>query len=458
MSNPYSDVSFWFDSLSEGSDGSEVSVPDVPELPDQTDVAIIGAGFTGLWTAYYLKQKNPDLDISIFEAQTVGYGASGRNGGWCMGEAYGLNSYEAEAGMRLRREMFNTVDEVGRVCQAEDIDCHFAKGGWLTAAHLPFHARQIQEQIAAKHALGFTEDEYRWLPPQEAKGRISIAGTHGAGYARHCAAIQPARLARGLGDVLRQKGVRILERTPATSLQPGLVGTDRGPVAANTILRATEGYTASIAGYKRNLMPLYSMVTATEPLPESVWSDIGLSEREVFDDPRRLVIYGQRTLDNRLVLGGRAGYYFGSKRVATIGRDNSNVQHVESVVRDLFPMIHDYRITHGWGGLMGVPRHWRPCVSFDPASGMGWAGGYVGEGVAATNLAGRTLSDLVLSRDTDLTRLPWVGDEARRWEIEPLRWIGSQAVRWMGYRADAVEARTSQPSQLWGTLFDKLSG
>lgn len=360
--------------------------------------------------------------------------------------------------MRLRREMFNTVDEVGRVCQAEDIDCHYAKGGWLTVAHLPFHARQIQEQIAAKHALGFTEDEYRWLPPQEAKGRISIAGTHGAGYARHCAAIQPARLARGLGDVLRQKGVRILERTPATSLQPGLVGTDRGPVAANTILRATEGYTASIAGYKRNIMPLYSMVTATEPLPESVWSDIGLSEREVFDDPRRLVIYGQRTLDNRLVLGGRAGYYFGSKRVATIGRDNANVQHVESVVRDLFPMIHDYRITHGWGGLMGVPRHWRPCVSFDPASGMGWAGGYVGEGVAATNLAGRTLSDLVLSRDTDLTRLPWVGDEARRWEIEPLRWIGSHAVRWMGYRADAVEARTSQPSQLWGTLFDKLSG
>jgi glycine/D-amino acid oxidase-like deaminating enzyme len=294
----------------------------------------------------------------------------------------------------------------------------------------------------------------RWkLPPQEAKGRISIAGTHGAGYARHCAAIQPARLARGLGDVLRQQGVRILERTPATSLQPGLVGTDRGPVAANTILRATEGYTASIAGYKRNLMPLYSMVTATEPLPESVWSDIGLSEREVFDDPRRLVIYGQRTLDNRLVLGGRAGYYFGSKQLATIGRDNANVQHVESVVRDLFPMIHDYRITHGWGGLMGVPRHWRPCVSFDPASGMGWAGGYVGEGVAATNLAGRTLSDLVLSRDTDLTRLPWVGDEARRWEIEPLRWIGSHAVRWMGYRADAVEARTSQPSQLWVPLF-----
>lgn len=457
MTNPFSDVSFWFDSI----DG--LSEPEIPELPSETEVAIIGAGFTGLWTAYYLNQKNPELDISIFEAETVGYGASGRNGGWCMGEACGIDSYLADpaqrdVGMRLRREMFNTVDEVGRVSQAEDIDCHYAKGGWLTVAHLPFHAREIQKHIAAKHALGFTEDEYRWLPPEEARNRISIGEAHGAGYARHCAAIHPARLARGLGDVLRRKGVRIYERTPATSLQPGLVSTDRGQVTASKILRATEGYTASLKGLKRNLMPLYSMVTATEPLPERVWSNIGLTEREVFDDPRRLVIYGQRTLDNRLVLGGRAGYFFGSRRQATIGRDNPDVQHVEKVVKDLFPVLKDYQITHGWGGLMGVPRHWRPCVSYDQASGMGWAGGYVGEGVAATNLAGRTLSDLVLKRDTDLTRLPWVEDEARRWEIEPLRWIGSKSVRWMAYRADDVEARTRQPSKFWGYWADKLSG
>jgi glycine/D-amino acid oxidase-like deaminating enzyme len=456
MANPYSDVSFWFDSL------DDVCEPEVPDLPEQTEVAIIGAGFTGLWTAYYLEQKNPELDISLFEAETIGFGASGRNGGWCMGEAYGMDAYQADpakrdAGMRLRREMFDTVDEVGRICQAEDIDCHYAKGGWLSVAHLPFHARQIQERVAARHALGFTEEDYRWLPPEEAQSRISIAKAHGAGFSQHCAAIHPARLARGLGEVLRRKGVHIYERTAATSLAPGLVTTNRGVVKAATILRATEGYTASLAGHKRTLMPLYSMVTATEPLPESVWSNIGLAEREVFDDPRRLVIYGQRTLDNRLVLGGRAGYFFGSKRVATITRDNSDVQYVEKIVRDLFPVLRDYRITHGWGGLMGVPRHWRPCVSFDAASGMGWAGGYVGEGVAATNLAGRILSDLVLDRDTDLTRLPWVGDEPRRWEIEPLRWIGSHSVRWMGYRADDVESRTRKPSRFWGYWFDKLS-
>jgi glycine/D-amino acid oxidase-like deaminating enzyme len=258
--------------------------------------------------------------------------------------------------------------------------------------------------------------------------------------------------------VLRGKGVRIYERTAATSLEPGWVSTDRGRIAAAKILRATEGYTGSLKGQKRALMPLYSMVTATEPLPDHVWSNIGLGQREAFDDPRRLVIYGQRTLDDRLVLGGRAGYYFGSARRATIPRDNPDVQVVEKVVRELFPVLNDYQITHGWGGLMGVPRHWRPCVSYDAASGMGWAGGYVGEGVAATNLAGRILSDLVLGRDTDLTQLPWVQDEPRRWEIEPLRWIGSNAVRWMAYRADDVEERTGQPSKFWGYWADRLSG
>ncbi len=133
------------------------------------------------------------------------------------------------------------------------------------------------------------------------------------------------------------------------------------------------------------------------------------------------------------------------------------MKRVEKVARDLFPVLQDYETTHGWGGLMGVPRHWRPCVTYDSASGMGWAGGYVGEGVAATNLAGRILSDLVLDRDTELVRLPWVNDEARRWEIEPLRWIGSRGVRWMGYQADAEEARTNKPSVFWGPIFDKLS-
>jgi len=244
-------------------------------------------------------------------------------------------------------------------------------------------------------------------------------------------------------------GVRIVENTPATELRPGEVHTSRGRIRARHVLRATEGYTATLKGEKRTLMPLYSMIVATEPLPESLWNNIGLGASEVFDDPRRIVMYGQRTLDNRMVLGSRANYEFGSRIRRSIAADNPHVRAAAEVLHDVFPELKSYRITHGWGGLFGVPRHWRPSVSYDSNSGFGWVGGYVGEGVAATNLAARTLVDLVLSRDTDLTRLPWVADLPRRWQPEPLRWIGTKALRWMNDQADAAEARTGKPARPW---------
>ena len=223
-------------------------------------------------------------------------------------------------------------------------------------------------------------------------------------------------------------------------------------------MRATEGYTDSIAGERRRMLPLYSMVTATEPLPAEVWAQIGLAERETFGDGRRVVIYGQRTLDDRLVFGGRAGYYYGSRRRRTIPANDPNVARVKQVVRSLLPMLADFRITHGWGGLMGVPRHWRPCVHWNAAARTGWAGGYVGEGVAASNLAGRIMADLVTGTQSSIAELPWVNDEARRWEPEPLRWLGAKAIEAFGDRADRAEFRTGKPAGMWGTLFDRFAG
>jgi glycine/D-amino acid oxidase-like deaminating enzyme len=457
VTNAYSDLGFWFDSL------GEIPVPTVPELPTEVDIAIVGAGYTGLWTAYYLTELQPNAAISIFEAETVGFGASGRNGGWCMGEAHGLDHYEADprlraAGRRLHRAMIDTVDEIGRVSQAENIDCHYARGGWLTVAHLPFHAGRLEARVRARHAQGFTEQDYRWLPPAEAGARFRPAARYGAALASHCAAIHPARLVRGLGDLVRRRGVRILERTPVVRIEPRRVHTLRGEVRARLVLRATEAYTGSLAGHGRDLLPFYSMITATEPLPESLWQEIGLARREVFDDPRRLVIYGQRSLDDRLVFGGRGSYLFGSRRQRSIPRTDPNVQRVERLVRELFPMLDGHAITHGWGGMLGIPRHWRPCVTFDAGSGMGSAGGYVGEGVAASNLAGRILADLALGRASELTTLPWVGDTPRRWEPEPLRWLGVKAMRWVGSRADAAEAKHARPSRFWGPVFDHIAG
>lgn len=444
----YRDLSLWFDSL------GDLPADPPSALPVDTEVAIIGAGFTGLWTAFYLQQQAPELDITIIEAQTPGYGASGRNGGWCMGEAAGLeeliaNPQTRAEGLALQQQMFQTVDEIGSVCQAHNIDAHFSKGGWLRVARYPFQVEQLQAWVSNKLQHGCTEDDFAWLAPEQAGQHFSYAAQYGAAYARNCAVIQPARLVRGLVEVLTGQGVKIIANTPATELRPGQVVTTRGTIACRHLLRATEAYTSSLGGHARTMLPLYSMIVATEPLPAEVWAQIGLARREVYNDPRRLVIYGQRTLDDRMVLGGRAGYEFASGIRRNVAPDDPNLNVVAQTLHDIFPELREFAITHRWGGVLGVPRHWRPCVAYDQTSGMGWAGGYVGEGVAASNLAARTLADLVLSEESERTRLPWVQDLPRRWEIEPLRWLGATGMRFATQQADAAEARTQQPAKLW---------
>jgi glycine/D-amino acid oxidase-like deaminating enzyme len=453
MNNALSDVSFWFDAM------GALPPPTSPPLPDHVDVAIVGAGYTGLWSAYYLKQRDPNLRVAVLEAERAGFGASGRNGGWCMGMAWGVEGLLARPatrsrGIALARALFDTVDEVGRVCQAENIDAHYTKGGSLNVATIPFQVEQLKRHLDHLEKAGFSDADYRWLPAEESRTRLQITPNHGALYFRHCAAVQPARLVLGLADVVRRQGTVIHETTPVTAIESGRVTTTRGTLRADAVIRATEGYTDSIAGERRRIMPLYSMVTATEPLPQEIWQQIGLKERETFGDSRRVVIYGQRTLDDRLVLGGRAGYYFASKRRATIPANDPKVVRVKELVTTLFPMLAGFRITHGWGGLMGVPRHWRPCVQWDNKTRTGWAGGYVGEGVAASNLAGRVMADLVTGRTSPLTELPWVNDEGRRWEREPMRWVGAKAIEAFGDRADRAEFTSGTPSKFWGKLFD----
>ncbi len=457
MTGTLDNGSFWFDSM----DLDLASEP--APLPASADVVIIGAGFTGLWTAYYLSQLAPETAIVVIEARTAGFGASGRNGGWCMGTAMGIEALVArersrERGLALAAAMQDTVDEVGRVCQAENIDCHFQKGGTLTVATTPFHADMLAQAEAEYVEIGFAPEDHVWLDADEARTRIAMTPNLGAMFTPHCAAIHPARLVRGLADTLRTRGVTIVEQTPAKKISPRHVLTTRGAISAPIVLRATEGYTDTIDGQQRQLLPLYSMMVATEPLPDSLWQDIGLRERETFGDLRRVVIYGQRTLDNRLAFGGRAGYYFNSGIRDTIPPADRAVQNVEKTLRQHFPMLEGYRVTHGWGGLMGMPRNWKPYVHFDADSGFGAAGGYTGEGVGASNLAARMLADLALGRDTDVARLAWAGDLPPRWEPEPLRWLGASALQFLGDRADAAEFRSGKPSKFWGGMFARLFG
>ena len=455
MSAP-SGTSLWADTL-----GRPLRTRE-PLGTDRADVAVVGAGYTGLWTAFYLAGLDPSLDIVVIEREHVGFGASGRNGGWCVGElATGVDALEAASdrgrAMRLVRALFDAVDEVGRVCDEEGIDCGFHKGGTVRLARNAAQRTRQREEVEHHHRLGLTEDDLRLLDRGEAQARLAATDVVGGLFFAHTAALHPAKLVHGLAEAAERRGVTIAEGTAATKIAPGAVHTDHGVLRAHTVVRATEGYTPSLDGEKRTLAPLYSLMIATEPLPAETWERLGLADRETFADDRHLVIYGQRTDDDRIAFGGRgAPYGYGSRIDAAIERSSQRHDLIEATLRELLPGLGDARITHRWGGVLGVPRDWFPSVGHDPRTGLAHAGGYVGEGVAAANLAGRTLADLITGTESERTDLPWIGHRSPRWEPEPLRWVGINGALKVMATADPIEDRTGRPARradlLWKVL------
>jgi glycine/D-amino acid oxidase-like deaminating enzyme len=442
----YRSLSLWFDQLAQPLTPRRALAGDL-----DVDVAIVGAGFTGLWTAYYLLAAAPELRVAVLERETAGFGASGRNGGWCSALfPVSAASLAREAGRAAAvaqyAAMRDSVDEVTRVAGADGIAADIARGGAVVLARNAAQWRRATEAVAAadEYGLGTT-----LLTADEALARVAATSVIGATYTSHCAALQPAKLARGLADVVVARGAHIFEQTAVHRIAPHRAETVRGVVRAGYVIRATEGYTAALAGHRRTLAPVYSLIIATEPLPDRTWDGIGLRARETFSDHRNLIIYGQRSADGRMVFGGRgAPYHYGSRVRPAYDRVPAVFAALHDELLALFPSLRDARITHRWGGPLGIARDWHASVGLDRATGVGWAGGYVGDGVATSNLAGRTLADLVLGADTERTRLPWVGHRSRRWEPEPLRWLGANAGLHAMTWADAAERRQARPSRI----------
>jgi glycine/D-amino acid oxidase-like deaminating enzyme len=445
----YRPLSFWHDtvpgSLARGEplDGDE-----------EADVAIVGAGFTGLWTAYYLSQADPGLRVVVCEREIAGFGASGRNGGWCSALfPASLTKLQRMSGrngaVAMQRAMHATVDEVGRAAAAEGIDCHWAKGGTVMLARTPTELERARAEVAEAAEFGFGEEDLRLLTAAEATDLAAATSVSGGTFTPHCAAIHPARLARGLAKVVTQRpGVTVYEGTPVLDIGPERIVTRSGTVRARYVVRATEGYTPGLPGLRRAIAPVYSLMIATEPLPEQTWAQIGLAGRPTFGDMRHLIIYGQRTADGRLAFGGRgAPYHLGSAVRPSFDRVPAVFAELRRTLTELFPVLGDVKVTHTWGGPIGVPRDWCASVGLDRQTGVGWAGGYVGDGVSTTNLAGRTLADLITGADTEITRLPWVGHRSPSWEPEPLRWLGLNAGLRVMSMADREEARTGRQSR-----------
>ncbi|NUR88673.1 MAG: FAD-dependent oxidoreductase [Nonomuraea sp.] len=457
-------VSFWYRQI--GLPVRRAALPGSREY----DVAIVGGGYTGLWTAYYLKQAQPDLRIAILEKEFAGFGASGRNGGWLSAEFAGSRKRHArsrgkQAMVDLQRAMFRAVDEVIDVTRAEGIDADIHKGGLVHMATNPAQRRRLRAELADLRTWGYGEQDMRLMSRDEQRERIQVAGTLEAAYSPHCARIQPAKLAVGLARAVADLGVDIFEGTTVTAINPRVPGrkasavTSRGVVSAEYVIRATEGFTASIEGQHRQWLPMNSSMIVTEPLPADVWKHIGWEGRELLGDEAHAYIYAQRTADDRIAIGGRGvPYRFGSRtddRGATQAR---TVALLWRMLVKLFPAAADVGVQHSWCGVLGVPRDWCSTVHLDHDTGLGWAGGYVGSGVTTTNLAGRTLRDLVLRRDTALTALPWVGRQVRQWEPEPLRYAGVQLIYTLFRAADRHEYDRGTGTSIYAKLGNLISG
>jgi glycine/D-amino acid oxidase-like deaminating enzyme len=451
-------VSFWYRQIGIPSRG--------PALPGDrsADVCIVGGGLTGLWTAYHLAGAQPDLRVVVLEKEFAGYGASGRNGGWLSAELAGsLDRYAATGSRdgvrRLVRTMEQTVDDVIQACRDEGIDADIVKDGVLHVARTEPQLARLDAMLAERAAWGFGEGGEQRLTRAEVHDRVRVEGALAAVHSPHAARVQPARLVRGLLDAVRRRGVTVYEGTEVTAIQPGRAVTPHGTLRADVVLRCLEGYTAGLPDSRRDWLPMNSSMVVTEPLPASVWSEIGWQGADLVGDGANAYSYAQRTADGRIAIGGRGiPYRFGSRTDTDGVTQRWTIDLLTAVLHTQFPATYGVPLAHAWCGVLGVPRDWCASVTLDRRTGLGWAGGYVGSGLSTTYLAARTLADLVLERNTDAVHLPWTNRRVRRWEPEPLRWLGVRSMYLLYREADRREASgLRRPSRLTG-LANRLTG
>jgi glycine/D-amino acid oxidase-like deaminating enzyme len=455
----YTTYSYWLESC-----GDDLTPRPRLDGSIDADVAILGAGFTGLWTAYYLLKRDPGLRVVLIEKAIAGFGASGRNGGWCSaGFPVGLGELQRRFGRDATRQlhdaMVGSVDEVGSVAEAEGIVCDYEKGGALRLARGTHQLPLLQQTLATYRQLGFPE-HYRVLSSDETAQRLRVSGVEGALFTPHCATVHPGKLVRGLARVVERYGGRIYEHTAASGYTQGarpVLHTQHGDVRAATVLLAGESYLSQLGQLSRQLIPIYSLIVLTAPLAEEQWQQIGWSGRECVASSTYVVDYLSKTADGRILFGGRgAPYHFGSRISDAYDRHQPTHTMLRQATLEWFPVVQREQFSHAWGGPLGVPRDWMPTMSFDRHSGIAMACGYTGQGVATANLSGRVLADLISGNASELTTLPPVNHQSPRWEPEPLRYLGVRYVQQAYFRLDRQARESGQPPD-GSSLAERLS-
>ncbi|HUY10138.1 MAG TPA: FAD-binding oxidoreductase [Candidatus Dormibacteraeota bacterium] len=440
-------ISYWLESV-----GPIVPRPRL-EGDLTVDVAVVGGGFTGLWTAYELQRRDPSLQIAVLESEVAGFGASGRNGSWCVPELnVGIDllskRFGRERAIAVLRALSTTLDEIGQSFQEEGIDAGFDRSGVLLLARGSYQLPLLEEHLRSYQSLGMA-GEYVWLDREAARDRLAVTGVEAALYTANGATLDPGRAVRGLAEAVERRGATLYEGTRVTRVRPGqpaLIETERGRVRAPVVVLALEAYLSQLRGFRRRVLPIYSLITITEPLSEEQLASVRWTTRMCVASMRLTVDYLARTEDGRILVGGRgAPYQFGSRITSSNEHHAATHASLQRLFGEWFPQLRGVRFTHSWGGVLGMPRDWIPQFGLDREQGLAYAYGYTGHGVATANLAGRTLADLITDRHTELTDLALVGHRSPSWEPEPLRWLGVRYVQGALARLDARGERTGRP-------------
>ncbi len=436
----YSDKSFWLATYGE-------YTPNPPVKGDlSVEVAIIGGGYTGLATAYNLRKDDPAMKVAVLEAEVVGFGASGRNGGFSM-TLFGLEPAVTKAlfgqgrTVEAHRYMEQAVDYVDALVKEHKLQSDYEFPGFLRAATTPGYVKRIQHDLEIMTSMGISGIE--WIEAGKIRSEVDSPLFLGGWWEPRCGLLNPAKQARELKRIAQKAGADIYEETPVSEIRRGekfTLQTPGGKVTAEKVVFATNAYSHLIPQLKSKQVPAFTHMVVTEPLTDKQLATIGWKRRQGIEDARNLVHYFRLTADNRIAMGG-------SDVSITYGRNmerDMNPRTFADLERDvvrLFPHLKGIRFTHRWGGPVSVTMDMAPAIGFLGDPRAVYSLGCVGHGVSMTHLNGRTIADLLLERKTDLTDVWFVNRKMIPWPPEPLRLIASQAIRGYMRLEDALYER-----------------
>jgi glycine/D-amino acid oxidase-like deaminating enzyme len=424
---------------------ASLPVPRPDDLADQFDVAIVGGGYTGLWTAWWLLQRAPAARIAIVEQGRCGFGASGRNGGFVHGWwdqlPYLVERFGGDAALRIAQLADESVEGIGSWSAQHGVDAWFRRAGYLRVSASPAQDGEWRAAVEACSALGRAE-AYHELTADEVQARCASPIMRGAAFMPNAATVHPARLARGLRQTLEGAGACILEETRVTGIAgrtPVTLRTSRGPLWAGQVVMAMNAWAAGWAGFRTRLLTWGSHIVITDPVPERL-AQIGWTGGEAIADGRFTVHYFRTTPDGRVAFGagvGAAGY--GGRVDGRYDRDPRAEARAKAALDRFFPQLADVPLADAWGGAIDISPDRLPMIGSRHGGRVHYAHGFSGNGVGPAHFAGRVLAALVDEPASELARLPLVNRGVRPFPPEPFRFVGARLIREALVRRDEAQ-------------------